>query len=189
MSKNRVIKILEENPVIASVKNDQGLEEAMRTECNIIFVLHSTIINVGHIVNKIKGNGKLAFVHVDLLEGASNEEVALQFLNENTNADGIISTKAHMVHAAQKYGFYTIHRFFLIDSFSFHSIDKQIAQSQPHFIEILPGGMPEAIGWVKDKVNLPIIASGLVCEKEIVVSALQAGAVAISSTNNDVWYM
>jgi glycerol uptake operon antiterminator len=189
MRKNRVIKTLEENPVIASVKNDHGLEEAIHTECNIIFVLHSTIINVGQIVNKIKEHGKLAFVHVDLLEGASNEEVALQFLNENTNADGIISTKAYMVHAAQKYGFYTIHRFFLIDSFSYHSIDKQIAQSQPNFIEILPGGMPQAIGWVKDKIDTPIIASGLVCEKEIVVSALQAGAVAISSTNNEVWYM
>ncbi|MFA1820203.1 glycerol-3-phosphate responsive antiterminator [Virgibacillus oceani] len=187
--RNKVIKTLEENPVIASVKNDQGLEEAIQTDCNVIFVLYSTIINVGQIVDKIKKKGKLAFVHVDLLEGASNEEVALQFLNENTNADGIISTKAQMVHAAQKYGFYTIHRLFLIDSFSFHNIDKQIAQSQPNFIEVLPGGMPQAIGWVKDKIDTPIIASGLVCEKEIVVTALQAGAVAISSTNNEVWYM
>ncbi|GAB3792283.1 glycerol-3-phosphate responsive antiterminator [Virgibacillus kimchii] len=189
MSNNKVIKNLEENPVIASVKDEKGLEEAIRTDCNTVFVLYGTIINIGQIVNKIKDHGKLAFVHVDLLEGVSNDEVALQFLNDHTNADGIISTKAHMVHAAHRYHFYTVHRFFLVDSFSFHSIDKQIAQSQPTFIEILPGGMPQSIKWVKEKINTPIIASGLVCEKEIVLTALQAGAVAISSTDNKVWYM
>src|SRR5699024_399586 len=132
---------------------------------------------------------KMAFVHIELMEGASNQEVVLQFLHDNTHADGIISTKAHMVRAASKYGFYTIHRFFLMDSISFHSIDKQIANSQPHFIEILPGAQSKVIGWVKDKIKTPIIASGLVCEKEDVVNALQAGAIAISSTNNEVWYM
>lgn len=189
MNKQKVISSLEENPVIAAIKDEKGLEEAVQTDCNIIFILHSDIINVGQIVDRVKAHGKLAFVHIELLEGASNQEVVLQFLHNNTNADGIISTKAHMVRAAAKYGFYTIHRFFLMDSISFHSIDKQIANSQPHFIEILPGGMSKVIGWVKDKINTPVIASGLVCEKEDVVTALQAGAIAISSTNNEVWYM
>ncbi|WP_181346977.1 glycerol-3-phosphate responsive antiterminator [Thalassobacillus sp. CUG 92003] len=184
-----VIQTLEQNPVIAAVKDNDGLEEAIQTECTIIFILNSNIINVGKIVDRIKAAGKFAFVHVDLLEGTSNQEIALEFLKESTNADGIISTKAQMVHAARNYGFYTIHRFFVVDSFSFHSIDKQIANSNPHFIEILPGGMSKAIGWVKDKIDTPIIASGLVCEKDDVVTALQAGAVAISSTNNEVWYM
>ncbi|MFZ3578944.1 glycerol-3-phosphate responsive antiterminator [Virgibacillus sp. DJP39] len=189
MSDNKIRQALEENPIIASVKDKKGLEEAVNTDCNIIFILNSDIINIASVVNKVKDHNKLAFVHVDLLEGTSNKEISLQFLKENTNADGIISTKAQMVHAARNYGFYTIHRFFLVDSMSFRSIDKQIANSNPHFIEILPGGMSKAIGWVKDKIDTPIIASGLVCDKEDVVTALQAGAVAISSTNNDVWYM
>ncbi|ELK45673.1 glycerol-3-phosphate responsive antiterminator [Halobacillus sp. ACCC02827] len=187
--RDHVEEALEENPVIAAVKDDKGLEEAIQTDCTIIFILNSDIINVGEIVEKVKTHGKLAFVHIDLLEGTSNKEVSLQFLKENTQADGIISTKAQMVRAAKNYGFYTVHRFFLVDSISFKSIDKQIANSSPHFIEILPGMMPKAIGWVKDKVHIPIIASGLVCEKEDVVEAIKAGAVAISSTNNEVWYM
>lgn len=189
MRENNVELALEENPIIAAVKDKNGLEEAIQTDCNTIFILNSDIINVGEIVDQVKAHNKLAFVHIDLLEGTSNKEVALQFLKESTKADGIISTKAQMVHAARNYGFYTVHRFFLVDSMSFRSIDKQIANSNPHFIEILPGGMSKAIGWVKDKINTPIIASGLVCEKDDVVTALQAGAVAISSTNSDVWYM
>lgn len=180
---------MEENPIIAAVKNEKGLEEAIQTDCNIIFILNSNIINIDNIVRKIKSHNKLAFVHIDLLEGTSNQEVALEFLKESTNADGIISTKAQMVRAAKNYGFFTIHRFFVVDSFSFHNIDKQIANSNPHFIEVLPGGMSKMIGWVKDKTNIPIIASGLVCEKDDVVTALQAGAISISTTNNEVWYM
>lgn len=185
----QVIQEMEENPVIAAVKDNKSLEEAIQTDCNIIFILNSDIINVGKIVNKIKEHNKLAFVHIDLLEGTSNQEIALQFLKESTTADGIISTKAQMVSAAKNYGFRTIHRFFIVDSLSFHNINKQIANSKPHFIEILPGGNGKVIKWVKDKIETPIIASGLVCDKEDVVAALQAGAVSISSTNNEVWYL
>lgn len=187
--RDHVEQALEENPIIAAVKDSEGLKEAVKTDCSIIFILNSDIINVGEIVEQVKTHNKLAFVHIDLLEGTSNKEVSLQFLKESTKADGIISTKAQMVRAAKNYGFYTVHRFFLVDSISFKSIDKQIANSAPHFIEILPGMMPKAIGWVKDKVNVPVIASGLVCEKEDVVNAIQAGALGVSSTNNEVWYM
>lgn len=189
MSQQKVTRILEEYPVIASFNGKNSLNEAIQTDCNIIFILNANIINIGQIIDKIKQQNKMVFVHVDLLEGSSSREVTLEFLSKNTNADGIISTKAYMVNAARKYGFYTIHRFFLTDSISFHSIDKQIASSNPDFIEVLPGGMSKVIRWVQEKVDIPIIASGLVCEKEDVVTALQAGAIGISSTNNEVWYM
>ncbi|MFC0524643.1 glycerol-3-phosphate responsive antiterminator [Pontibacillus salicampi] len=185
--KEEIKNALEENPIIAAVKDKAGLDKAVKTDCHIIFILFGNIMNIDELVQHVKDHRKIAFVHIDLLEGSSNQEVVLQFLKKNTSTDGIISTKAPMVRAAKNYGFYTIHRFFLIDSFSFHSMDKQIANSNPNCIEVLPGGMSKAIGWVKDKINLPIIASGLVCEKEDVVTALGAGAVGISSTNQDVW--
>lgn len=86
---------------------------------------------------KIKSAGKYAFIHVDLLEGASNKEVVIQFLKLVTEADGIISTKASMLKAARAEGFFCIHRLFIVDSISFHNIDKQVAQSNPDCIEIL----------------------------------------------------
>ncbi|NLM61842.1 MAG: glycerol-3-phosphate responsive antiterminator, partial [Clostridiales bacterium] len=35
----------------------------------------------------------------------------------------------------------------------------------------------------------PIIAGGLISDKEDIITALAAGAIAISSTNHDVWFM
>ncbi len=186
---NRFLNAVEENPIIAGIKDNKGLEKAIQSDCNVVFILYGNILNIGEIVQKIKEHGKLAFIHVDLLDGSSHSEVVVSFLKKHTHADGIISTKASMIKAARSHGFYTIHRFFLIDSMTFHNIDKQIAASNPDCIEILPGCMPKVIGWVMKKVNVPLIAGGLVCEKEDVVAALKSGATAISSTNSDVWLL
>ncbi|WP_410201845.1 glycerol-3-phosphate responsive antiterminator, partial [Escherichia coli] len=124
---------------------------------------------------------------VDLLEGASNKEVVIQFLKLVTEADGIISTKASMLKAARAEGFFCIHRLFIVDSISFHNIDKQVAQSNPDCIEILPGCMPKVLGWVTEKIRQPLIAGGLVCDEEDARNAINAGVVALSTTNTGVW--
>jgi glycerol uptake operon antiterminator len=180
---------LEDNPIIAGIKDDAGLKKVLESECNVVFILYGNIMNIGNIVKKLKEKGKITFVHVDLLEGVSHKEVVLDFIKANTHADGIISTRTPMIRAAKSHGLIAIHRFFLIDSMSFYNIPKQVSQSKPDFIEIMPGGMPKYIKWVLEEVNIPIIAGGLVCEKEDVVSALSAGATAISSTNQGVWEM
>lgn len=142
-----LLHLLRQNPVIAAVKDNASLQLAIDSECQFISVLYGNICTISNIVKKIKNAGKYAFIHVDLLEGASNKEVVIQFLKLVTEADGIISTKASMLKAARAEGFFCIHRLFIVDSISFHNIDKQVAQSNPDCIEILPGCMPKVLGW------------------------------------------
>ncbi|GDR78250.1 antiterminator regulatory protein [Escherichia coli] len=126
-----LLHLLRQNPVIAAVKDNASLQLAIDSECQFISVLYGNICTISNIVKKIKNAGKYAFIHVDLLEGASNKEVVIQFLKLVTEADGIISTKASMLKAARAEGFFCIHRLFIVDSISFHNIDKQVAQSNP----------------------------------------------------------
>ena len=56
-------------------------------------------------------------------------------------------------------------------------------------IEILPGVMPKIIRRLAGSAKKPLIAGGLISDKEDILSALGAGAVAISSTNEGVWFM
>ena len=56
-------------------------------------------------------------------------------------------------------------------------------------IEVLPGLMPKVIHRVAATCGKPIIAGGLVTEKTDVVNAMEAGALAVSSTNPGVWQM
>lgn len=186
---NNFLETLEENPIIAAIKDNRGLKKALKSDCGLIFILYGDLITIVDIVKKIKTAGKIAFIHVDLLEGTAQKEVVFEYLKRFTEADGIISTKANMIQHAKKWGFFTTHRLFLIDSMSYNNIDKQISISKPDCIEIMPGGMPKVIGWVIEKVSIPVIAGGLVCEKEDVVNALNAGATAISTTNTAIWEM
>ena len=61
---------------------------------------------------------------------------------------------------------------------------------------VLPGmahkkdAAPSVLQYTKSRVlNVPIIAGGLVCDKNDVLAALSAGATAIASSNVDVWSM
>jgi len=46
MQTKKLFQALADNPVIAAVKDESDLEEALATDVTIIFVLHSTIFNI-----------------------------------------------------------------------------------------------------------------------------------------------
>ncbi|GHA32021.1 glycerol-3-phosphate responsive antiterminator [Photobacterium aphoticum] len=184
-----ITDIFSNSPIIASVKDPESLDAAIASDCNVVFILYGSICNIGRIVQRIKAAGKHAFIHIDLLEGASNQEVVVEFLKIVTHADGIISTKSHMIKAAKAHGFYTILRLFLIDSISYFNAQKQMMNCQPDSIEVMPGVMPVVIQWIRAKSPIPIIAGGLICDEETANIALDAGVNAISTTNRDVWAM
>ena len=181
--------ILEDCPVIAAVKDETGLKECLYSESQIIFLLFGDICSVGRYVEIAKSAGKMVFVHMDLINGLGNKEVAVDFIRERTGVDGIISTKPQLVKRAKELGLFGILRIFVIDSMAFGNIEKQCASLVPDAVEILPGLMPKIIKKLCSTVNVPIIAGGLISDKEDVMNALNAGAVAISVTNQRVWFM
>lgn len=146
-------------------------------------------MTIHRIVATLKSAGKWVFVDVDLLDGFSSKPVTVDFLNAHTQVDGVLSSKTIMVKAAKAAGLLAIHRLFLVDSFSYHNVSKQVGLSKPDAVMILPGCMPRVIAWVRDDTDLPLIAGGLVCDKEDVLGALGAGATAVASSNRDVWFM
>ncbi len=178
-----------ENPVIAAVKDDESLKKALCSECSTIFLLSSTLLEVGRQVLQIKQAGKVAVVHIDLVEGLSNREIAVDVLQQTCHPDGIISTRPAQVRRARQLGLLTIQRAFILDSMSITSLKGQLSVGHPDFIEILPGIMPRVITEITESTNTPVIAGGLIKYKDEVVAAIRAGAIAVSSTCQAVWEM
>ena len=83
----------------------------------------------------------------------------------------------------------TIHRLFLVDSSSLRGGMRHIAANPPDLIEVLPGLVPKAISQLRDTLNLPVIAGGMVTEERDVEQALTAGALAVSSSERGLWRM
>lgn len=183
------LEAVEASPIIAAVKDAQGLELCLKSESQVVFILYGDICTIGGIVGTIKDSGRIALVHMDLIGGLSTREVSVDFIHQNTEADGILSTKPALVKRAAELGMYTVLRFFLLDSMSLQMIANQWRMARPDFIEILPGVMPKIIKKIRGMVEVPIIAGGLISDKEDIIAALDAGAVSVSATNPDVWFL
>lgn len=182
--------LIEANPVIAAVKDMEGLKACCaREEIKVVFVLFGDICNIGGIVHQIRAAGKVSMVHIDLITGLSGKEVSVDFIKKNTDADGIISTKPPLIKRARELSLYTTLRIFVLDSMAFENIERQMAVARPDIIEILPGLMPKVIKRVCRLVKVPVIAGGLISDKEDVMAALSAGAISVSTTNPKVWLM
>lgn len=182
--------LVEENPVIAAVKNEAGLEKCCTLdEIKIIFVLFGDLCSIPGIVEQIKIAGKIAVVHIDLITGLNSKEVSVDYIKRQTLADGIITTKPQLITRAKELELYTVQRFFVIDSLAIKSIENLNRQGgyKPDFIEVLPGVMPKIIKKISANSRIPLIAGGLLADREDVLGALAAGAVAVSSTNETVW--
>ena len=85
------IRIVEDNPIIAAVKDDEGLEECLRSDIGVVFILYGSIGSIIDIVKKIKRAGKLALVHMDLVSGMQAKDVSVDYIRNYTEADGIIT--------------------------------------------------------------------------------------------------
>ena len=74
-------------------------------------------------------------VHIDLIAGLSSKEIAVDFIQKYTKADGIITTKPALIKRAKELGLYTILRLFVIDSMAYSNIEHQLRTAKPDLIE------------------------------------------------------
>ena len=184
------IRIVEDNPIIAAVKDDEGLEECLRSDIGVVFILYGSIGSIIDIVKKIKRAGKLALVHMDLVSGMQAKDVSVDYIRNYTEADGIITTKVNLLPRAKELGLNTILRTFVLDSTAMETLDRNSRPEavQPDSMEVLPGTLlPDVIRQIVSSCRVPVMVSGLITRKSEVMNALKSGAVSISTTNRKLW--
>ena len=184
-----MMELLETSPVIAAVKSEDGLKAALESDCQVIFLLFGSICDVDQLVDRIKEKDRTAVVHVDFIAGLNTKEVAVEFIRKNTHADGIICTKAPLVKHARELGLLSIQRTFVVDSIALSMLKKQIDAFHPDAVEIMPGVMPKILKEIREYTNMPLIAGGLLSDKKDVMAAFAAGADAVSTTRQELWYV
>lgn len=185
---NRMLERLLNTPIIAAVKTGEELAQAIASPCEVIFVLYGDVCGIAGVTESIRQAGKLAIVHLDLIDGLSPREASVRFLKEYTAADGLISTKTALVRRAKELGLIAVQRFFLLDSLSVQNATQKLASEPADFVEVLPGVIPKLIGRIARSVEIPVIAGGLIEEKEDILRALGAGAAAVSTTDARAWF-
>lgn len=182
-------EILIENPVISAIRNEDDLNKAIDSSAQVVFVLHGNIMNIKDICEKLRCANKLVFIHIDMIDGLRGDSVGLEFIKKYAEPYGIITTKTNNIKHAKQLGLSTIQRIFIIDSLSLDTGIKNIKDVIPDAVEVMPGIASKIIDIIQKKVHVPIIAGGLINNKKDVIEALSSGAIAISTSNSDLWSM
>lgn len=186
MQSQELIEALEMNPVIAAVGDDKWLA-AIEAPVQVLFYLSANILSVKEKLEQAHNAGKIVMVHMDLADGIGKDASGIQYL-AMCRADGIISTKANMIRLAKQNGLIAIQRVFALDSKGLDSIEEMTKNADPHLIEIMPGVVEKAVARFS-KGRTPVIAGGLIETKSEVTGALRCGAIAVSTGQNQLWYI
>ena len=65
---------------------------------------------------------------------------------------------------------------------------KQIDTFHPDLVEVMPGVIPKVLKEIRKYTEIPIIAGGLISDKKDIMAAFSAGADAISTTKEELWF-
>lgn len=181
-------KILEDNPIIAAIKDVNDLEDIPKDKIDVIFILRSKLSNLNKIVDKAMELDVLVFLHIDMVKGIGKDKEAIRYLAQEVGIDGIMTTKSYLIKMAKKENLITIQRLFMLDSESLKTGVNIVQNTEPDLIEVLPGlVVPTMIEKLDNKLDFPIIAGGLVRNKEQIQEILKKDVTAISTSEKDLW--
>jgi len=172
--------------VIAAIPKAGALPE-IPSCVNAVFLLSGDVLEMPRRIDELKRQGKTVFVHIDLIEGLGKDTKALDFIAQKIRPDGIISTRNNILKRAKEMRLFTVQRIFLLDSISFERGIQAVQSYHPDFVEVMPGIATRAIADLKGHVTQPIIAGGMIKSEKEIESALKAGAVAVSTSRQQLW--
>lgn len=181
-----MLPLLERTPVIPAVKEPETLDRALCHDGAAVFLLCGDILNIGELVDRVHRAGKQAVIHADLIAGLAPKEIAVDYLRR-CGADGIISTRPHLIRRGRELGMLTVLRVFAIDSKAVSNLGKETGMGMPDLIEVLPGTIYKVIARLSRELPVPLIAGGLLADKADVTAALSAGALCVSASDPELW--
>ncbi len=187
MNKTTVKEYLAESPIIAAVSDSASFREALKAPPKILFHQSLKLPCIQEQIDAAHAAGKLLFVHIDLAEGLGRDRTAIEYLAK-CGADAIISTRGQCIRYAREAGLMTVQRFFMLDSQSLSGVRGMIANTMPDFLEIIPCVVAKVVKRFSEG-DVPVVAGGLIETKAEVTEALRSGAIAISTSRSELWYI
>ena len=182
-----IIATLAQSPVIAAVRTPSQLSRALLTPVQVIFLLGGDPDTLPALVQTAQSAQKLVFIHMDLVEGFSRDAAGVKWLARAARPTGVLSTRAPILRAAADESLLTVLRVFMVDSSSLATGVRMAKSCEPTLIEVMPGLVTRAIRRLSDSVGQPVIAGGMLEAAEDVEAALGAGALAASTSSENLW--
>jgi glycerol uptake operon antiterminator len=176
-----------EQKILPAIRNMKQFEKALVSDCEFIVMLEFHMSLLDSIIKSAETHNKKILLHADLIKGLRNDEFSAEYLCQKIKPFGLISTRGNVLKTAKKNGLVAIQRLFLLDTIALETSYKLARSIEPDVIEVLPGVAPNLIEKVHKETGINVIAGGLISTKKEVDNLLNAGAKAITTSNEDLW--
>lgn len=176
-----------EQKVIPAISNHKKLRDFLESNIETGILMNFQLAQLDAIVEKMKEKNKKVLIHSELIRGLSSDEYGAIYLIQNLNVDGIISSKPKVIEVCKKRNILGVYRFFVKDTISLEQSIEIGQRLRPSFVEILPASCFELIPDIKTQLACDVWMGGLINSQDQIDKCLSHGAVAITTSNTDLW--
>jgi glycerol uptake operon antiterminator len=162
------------------------LDRALASDSAIVFVLRGDGLELRSAIGRIHEAGKLAAIHLDLVDGLSADAHGVAWL-ARSGADAIITSHGRLVPAIRREGCLAIHRVLLSRRGHLDSAMKAAAKAAPDILEVLPGILLPSITQLLPRFGIPVLAGGFIRSSDDVRAVLTAGARGVTTSQAELW--
>ena len=185
MDKSLAIR-LTRHPVIATLYGAEHLDDFIGSEAEISIVANFELRKLQSVVQSLLDADKYPIVNIDSCDGISQDKGGIEYLAE-IGAKGLVSTRVATIQRAKRSGLVAVQKVFVTDRSTFPRSVSALEQSEPNLVQLMPAPMLALISTQARKAMPPIMASGFVCGRDDIVSAIRNGAVAVSTSDKKLW--
>jgi glycerol uptake operon antiterminator len=173
--------------VLPAIKRMKEFELVLKSNYKYIVMLDIHISQLAGVMKYAASKEKKIILHADLIQGLKSDKYAAEFLCQTLKPAGLISTRGDVLKTAKKNNILAIQRLFLIDTIALETSYKLANKVQPDFVEVLPGVLPQFIEKVRRDMNIDVITGGFIENCDEVKQAIDAGAKAVTTSNENLW--
>jgi glycerol uptake operon antiterminator len=177
---------LRDRPCCAAVVDEAFLERALASASPIVVILRGDGLALRHSIERIHAAGKLAAVHLDLVDGLEADIHGVSWL-ARCGADAIVSSRGSLMPAIRREGCLAIHRVLLSRRSHLDSAMKAAARASPDILEVLPGILLPLITQLLPRLGIPVLAGGFIRSPDDVRSVMVAGAAGVTTSQAELW--
>ncbi|HHT39381.1 MAG: glycerol-3-phosphate responsive antiterminator [Acholeplasmataceae bacterium] len=177
------------NKTIPAISDFKDFEKFISSNLKVCVLLNFRLAQLTNLVKKLKAAKKIVFIHAELIKGLANDEDGALYLIQDLAVDGIISSKSRVIELCKKRNVVGVYRFFLKDTLSLNQSLAIAKMIKPEYIEVLPFQGSSIIKKLKKIIPAKYLAGGLIATDKDVEFCLNNGAVAVTTSQVELWHL
>ena len=173
-------------PCCPATTTGEQFQRALASRSEVVLILRANGLELAPFISQAHELGKLVAVHLDLVSGLRGDRASVQWLSES-GADAVVSSRGHLMATIRHERMTAIQRLLLARLAQLSTGLAAIRRSAPDIVEVLPGVVLPEVRHLLPDLGLPLLAGGFVRTIDDVRALLECGALAVTSSKEELW--